>query len=139
MRNATQITGIRNVGELRSRLEAAARAAGRHVINDPRPLAARIEHDRLIADCPNCRAGIALHPDWNGAACMDVGAECFRWFPRVDYPADLATIDAVLKERPGLANRNWTPGESVALLEAENTAHLHAPPEILALIEGRKP
>lgn len=90
------------------------------VANAP-PAPARINHNRLIADCPDCGGAVyawregphlLLCPEcWNGA----VGG---AW-RRIALPRNLAAIEAALGERPLPATRNWSPGESVADLRRE--------------------
>src|SRR4051812_6001871 len=41
----------------------------------------------------------------------------------VEWPADIANLERVLLARPVPANRNWTPGETLLELIAENAAH----------------
>ena len=55
-----------------------------------------------------------------------VVARCFfcgAIHTQVVLPADRTALEAVLLRRPRAANRHWQPGETVAALEAENTAH----------------
>lgn len=115
---------MKSAFEYRQAVEVAAAEAGRRVVVSSEPLKARVNHGRLIADCPNCGAGIAVEPGWSGAGCLDEAEECYRWYTNVIIPADLAEIDAVLKARPRAANRNWEPGETVASLRAENDERL---------------
>ncbi len=77
---------------------------------------ARIEHGRWLADCP-CGAGLAVHPEWSEAGCL----ECGRW-GGVAVPTRWREIETVLVERPALKNRGWIPGETVEDLDAENVA-----------------
>lgn len=78
---------------------------------------ARVEHGRLIADCP-CNSAVAVHASWAEAGCF----ECGRWWPVV-IPENFEKIEAILMERPDPANRNWTTGESVEILNDENADH----------------
>jgi hypothetical protein len=63
-----------------------------------------------------------------------------------DWPADIADLERVLLARPIPATRNWTPGETLLELVAENAAHgivpvsaLDGPPQdrwLLQLVDG---
>lgn len=65
----------------------------------------------------------------------------------VEWPADIANLERVLLARPVPANRNWTPGETLLELIAENAAHgilpvsaLDGPPRdrwLLQLVDGQ--
>lgn len=70
--------------------------------------------------CP-CGNAPATDPEWCVAYCFTCGAQYDRVvFP--DTPTRLA-IERVLGRRPGEANRNWLPTETLAELEQENLAH----------------
>jgi len=112
--------GVTSLAHYRSMVEAAARAEGMRVVTDSRTLRPRVEEGRWLVPCPNCGAGIAIEPNWPEAGCFDVDAECFRWFPNIEMPAERATIEALLNRRISRANRNWLPGEPVAALRDEN-------------------
>lgn len=85
------------------------------------PAVARINHNRLIADCPDCGGAVyvwrdgpylLLCPDcWNGV----IGG---AW-RILQVPDDLATIEAALRERPLPMTRNWVPSETVDDLRQE--------------------
>jgi len=79
---------------------------------------ARVNHGRWIADCPNCNAGIALHPEWDRARCFGCGAI----YRNLTWPAHPRLIARVLRARV-IRHQNWEPGETVADLIAENVAH----------------
>ena len=91
--------------------------SGHRLTTKTRKVAAYVNHGRLIADCPDCNSGIALHPTVDRAGCVDCGA---IW--PVVFPAELEAIAAVLEVRP-MAHRHWTPSETVADLQAENVEH----------------
>ena len=139
MRTARRMTRIKTADEYLQRVKTAARDARARVIADPTPLVARVNHGRLMANCPSCGAGIAIEPGWHGAGCMDDNAECYRWFQNVVIPDNLSEIDAVLKQRPRVENRNWEPGETVAFLKAENDLRMKSSDLVRAMLEqGRK-
>jgi hypothetical protein len=81
-------------------------------------VAAYVNYSRWVADCV-CRSGMALSPGQETAFCLD----CGRHF-LVEWPADTKAIEAALLLRPKADNRNWTPAETVADLEAENRQYL---------------
>lgn len=93
-------------------------------VSRAKPLPARINHNRLIADCPDCNGAEFVWRDgphllmccscWNGR----VGG---LW-RAVTLPDDITTIEAALSERVDPQSRNWQPGETVADLLAENEA-----------------
>lgn len=87
---------------------------------------ARINHNRLIADCPDCGGAEFVWRDgphilmcqscWNGA----LG---HKW-RRVALPDNLPAIERVLLERPVPQTRNWQLGETVDDLRRENQENL---------------
>lgn len=82
---------------------------------------ARVNHGRWLADCPAC----------NGAELVALGRRFVCQAPGCGAQADVrwpaaptkAKIEALLALRPGAAQRNWTPSETVKSLAAENRAH----------------
>ncbi len=90
----------------------------------------RVEHGRWIADCP-CGAGVATHPEWTHAGCL----ECGRWWPRT-VPVRWREIEEVLIVRTRAVNRNWRT-ESVEQLEAENVSRGLPPREERPRLEVR--
>lgn len=85
---------------------------------DARALIPFVSEGRWVADCPSCRAGIPIHPEWAMAAC----GNCFRSFTAVAVPADWEAIEAALEVRD-VAHQNTRPGETAADLLAETAAH----------------
>ena len=105
----------RAIGKLRARGRDVALYAS------PDPIVARINENRWIVDC-GCGSGCYVDLD----AGTPVVARCFccgAIHTQVVLPADRPAIEAVLLKRPRAANRHWQPGETVAALKAENTAH----------------
>ncbi len=79
-----------------------------------------VNHGRWVVDCPDCNgAQLACRTD-RRFMCDECGNITIGglWRP-VDWPADIAAIEAVLQVRP-LANQNWAPGETVQDLAADN-------------------
>lgn len=89
------------------------------------PAFARINHNRLICDCPDCGSAVyvwregphvMLCPDcWNGA----IGG---AWRP-VMVPDNLAEVEAILGARPLPGNRNWQLPETLEDLRSQNREH----------------
>lgn len=88
------------------------------------PVAARVNHNRWIADCPDCPGAEFVWRDGPLVmlclACLNGGIG-HRW-RRVLLPPDLPAIEAALLARPLPATRNWATPETVADLLAENAA-----------------
>lgn len=83
---------------------------------------ARVNHNRLIADCPDCGGCEFV---WRDGPAVMLCLSCLNggighaWRP-VELPDEYAAIEAALLARPLPANRNFDPGESVADLLAQN-------------------
>jgi hypothetical protein len=88
--------------------------------DDPTVKIARINEGRWIFDC-TCGSGVLTHPAWQIGRCFACGAT----YTAVQFPEhdERRKIELLLVQRPNLANRNWTPGETTAALLAENEAH----------------
>lgn len=86
-----------------------------------RPAVARINHNRWIADCPDCASAVDV---WRDGPYLMICPNClnavagYLW-RRVALPEDVAAIEDALMDRPIPATRNWEAGESVADLRAE--------------------
>lgn len=81
-------------------------------------VAARVNHGRWIVDCPSCPNAHLLPAEGRAFVC----AECGSGPHDVEIPHDRDDIDAALAVRNDV-NRNWSPGETVDDLLAENTEH----------------
>ncbi len=79
---------------------------------------ARIEAGSWLADCP-CK-GAQYVRRGEQMLCGDCGADHDVEFPP---PKKQERIEHLLGLRPNQVNRNWTPGETVEDLEAENIDH----------------
>ena len=82
-------------------------------------------HGRWIAECPDCHgAQLASRDDprfmCDSCANAAIGS---LWRP-VAWPKDADKIAALLDARPLAHTRNWTPGEGLRDLKAENVQHL---------------
>ncbi len=87
------------------------------LVETGRRVYAYVNAGRWVADCPVDNGGIAC---WDGnpdGACLDCGSGFM-----VGFPGNVDEIVDVVEGRPE-ANRNWTPGETVAMLAAENLVH----------------
>lgn len=116
LRRVAERTGRNTRGALDGAMEPDTKAS---------PAVAYANHGRWVADCPN--------PTCSAAMLVEEGepfmcGECFNrdaggaWRP-VAWPKDADALDAELAERPGEANRNWRPGESLADLARESADH----------------
>ncbi len=88
------------------------------------PLKARLYRNQWIVDCPDCRGAEFAFVDEPVFMCSNCfnGAVDGEW-RRVEFPQDREAIEAAIRARPIPANRNWSPGELVETLRAENRAH----------------
>lgn len=119
---------LHNVSTPDAYRRAHARAIGRlvgagarvmvHVM--PGPKAARIDFGNWVIDC-ECGAGNATDPTWGIACCFGCGAvhEDIVFPP----PQVRAAIEQLVLARPRIANRFWSPGETVAHVRADNLTH----------------
>lgn len=74
---------------------------------------AYVNHGRWVADCP-C-GGAELVAEGRRMVCGSCGLNS-----PVTFPANTDEIERVLHDRRDTAARNWYPGETVEMLEAEN-------------------
>lgn len=91
-------------------------------VSSASPVVAWLQEDRWVAVCPDCGQNAQLiwadamlylcTVCWNAA----VGS---TW-RRVVFPKDRGEIEVIVGARPLAHNRNWTPGERVSALRAEN-------------------
>jgi len=86
-----------------------------------KPVKARINGCRLVADCKCRNVCLVSDPSWSGAPV----ARCFACgnVYRVILPKKLEEIQALLMLRPLPHKRNWRPYQSVKDLQRENTKH----------------
>ena len=94
-------------------------------------VAARINHGRWLVDCAGCNSALVLDLSQPVFMCVECGnaANDGKWF-QVTVPSNRKAIEAELLKRPWngrnpaeAVNRNWSPGETVAMLKQENTDH----------------
>ncbi len=100
------------------------------IVNEIAEVEAVVNHGRWIASCPaSCGNAIVVSQREPWYICTDCGSEenGGQWY-RVVFPEEKAEIEAALTarsaKRPFQApSRNWTPGETVKDLKAENLEH----------------
>jgi hypothetical protein len=94
------------------------RMLGREPRESDERIAAHIGHGRWLVDCPHCPHYVLMAwPKNERAFCTGCGTTYL-----VDFPDDYAEVERILLFR-SVENRNWTPGETIAELRAENEAH----------------
>jgi hypothetical protein len=88
---------------------------------------AEIHRGRWIALCPQCEAGVGVHPEWPVAYCGSCGAAL-----RVVVPAAWRSIEKLLVNRP-TKHQGWLVGETLEDLRRENREHgVRAPRKVAA-------
>lgn len=124
----------RSFDELRSGPMAArakqfgATLKGFDAIDSGESLKARVNHSRWIVDCPDCRGAEFAWREKGLFMCQT----CFntmvggKW-RRVEFPDDQYEIEDVLAARPMAHQRNWSPGEILDELKAENVLRGYRP------------
>ena len=94
-------------------------------------VAARINHGRWLVDCAGCNSALIIDLSELIFMCPECGNNHNegKWL-KVLLPADRMAIEAELLRRPwngrnpaNAINRNWEPGETVAMLHQENIDH----------------
>ncbi|HEY2086382.1 MAG TPA: hypothetical protein VGH54_10220 [Mycobacterium sp.] len=87
-----------------------------------KPILVFANEGRWIAECPDCHAAqLACATDLRFMChCCGNGALEGCWRP-IKWPGNRAALERALSSRP-TTNRNWLPGETVALIRAENRA-----------------
>ena len=77
-----------------------------------------VNHGRWIVPCPNCNSADLLVLGTIRFTCR----ECHQTHDIVS-PMDMEEINAALRLRLKVENRNWMPGETVKTLRLENILH----------------
>jgi ribosomal protein L37AE/L43A len=94
-------------------------------------VAARINHGRWLVDCSGCNSALVIDLAQLVFMCVECGNNHNggKWLA-VTVPANREAIEAELLKRPwsgrnpaSAINRNWEPGETVAMLRQENIDH----------------
>ena len=92
-------------------------------------LTAQVNHGRWLVQCPICPSAAYAPREVPLFYCVECGSkENAGYWYRVIYPDQKRRIEALLLKRPAVlprsaANRNWTPGETIADVERDNIAH----------------
>jgi len=97
------------------------------------PTPAYMNWGRWVAQCPGgCNCAMELERGQPEYDCRPAHAKsgrpcCAVMHGLVIWPEDAARVEEILARRPLLANRNWSPGETLDGLRAENLSHGVAP------------
>lgn len=84
---------------------------------------AKISHSVWCVQCPFC-PGAILAQNGEPFFCPDCAMQGNNGHPMsVVWPENVREIETELVKRPDPNTRNWTPGETVEMLQAENRAH----------------
>jgi len=92
---------------------------------------ARINHGRWLVECPGCNSALVINLSEPVFMCVECGnaGNDGKWFA-VTVPTNKTAIETELLKRPWngrnpaeAVNRNWEPGETVAMIKQENTDH----------------
>jgi hypothetical protein len=86
------------------------------------PAVARVNHNRWIADCPDCAGAADV---WRDGPHLMICPNCLNatighLWRRVALPDDIAAIEDALMDRPVPQTRNWSIAESVDDLRRQN-------------------
>lgn len=85
-----------------------------------------ISGGRLVIECTTTGCGNCpmVAPEWGAEGlALALCYECGAVYERIELPADLPQIEALLTVRSVLAHRYWNPMLSLAHLAAENAAN----------------
>jgi hypothetical protein len=84
---------------------------------------AYVNHGRWVVECPVCGGGERVPTAEGSPTTILCQVPACGTELGVIFPEKRAQIESVLLLRENLVNRNWSPGETVADLEAENVEH----------------
>lgn len=101
---------------LQRRIEQGLARRGVEQAASSTPLFAYVNHGRWVANC-SC-GGAELVAEGKRMVCGSCGLNS-----PVTFPPNVGAIESVLHARKGTAVKNWTPGETVEMLEAENMSN----------------
>jgi hypothetical protein len=90
----------------------------------PHALPVKANHGRWVVECPCGAAQMTGRTDPR-FYCVECGNALFdgKWVS-VEWPKNAAAIEQELDRRPLVSNRNWFPGETVAVLRDETKSNL---------------
>lgn len=124
----------KTVGEYRQAFLHHMEQTGRTEQPQTEPLKAGIDCGRWVVNC-DCGGAIALHPDWQFAACFT----CGQSWTTIEFPtpAFMKELTKILEQRPPNPLRrndrkwlwSWWPSETLDDLRKENRDHNWQPPE----------
>lgn len=85
---------------------------------------ARVDLGRWIVDCPWCKSAQHASREDQRFFCVECGNAAIngQW-AQVQWPNEWEDIENLLSARPDKGNQWWTPGETLAGLQAENDTH----------------
>ena len=85
---------------------------------------ALVNHGRWIVRCLWCMSSQNASREDHRFFCVECGNAAVKgaWVPVV-WPDEWVEIEELLCGRPAPANMNWTPGEPLSVLAAENLEH----------------
>jgi hypothetical protein len=124
METATTILNVRSPEEYKARALAHLKKHKRYYQPQDEPLVAGFDCGRWVVNCA-CGGGIALHPDWQYAACFT----CGKAWTSVQFPTPefMEQLRRILEVRPAGSVRgnvkrfwSWWPGETLDDLRREN-------------------
>lgn len=94
-----------------------------NVVPSP-PIMARVNHNRWIADCPDCNGAEFVFLDELHFWCANCqNASVGHKWRRVKLPENRADIEAILLARPLPDNRNWSVDDDLNAMRQENLDH----------------
>lgn len=99
---------------------------------DTAPVPAIVNKGNWLVICPKCGGAEYAWEEGFFFCCSCKNSYLGHKYRRLKFPKNRAEIEAILVKRP-LANRNWTPKETVEDLVAENIKHAA---ELLTAAEG---
>jgi len=94
-------------------------------------VAARINHGRWLVDCTGCKSALVVDLGEPVFMCVECGNShnAGKWL-KIILPKNRKAIEGELLKRPWngrnpaeAVNRNWEPGETLAMLKQENIDH----------------
>jgi hypothetical protein len=100
-------------------LDAHRKIVGKRAEENEDPRRAYINHGRWVVDCTKCKGAGVASREMQVSCCFD----CGQIYTSVTFPRNASRIEAVLLKRSDPATRNWTSGETLKSLHAENKTH----------------
>jgi hypothetical protein len=107
------------VTDLSSYLNAHRKVVGERAEESEDQRRAYVNHGRWVVDCSKCKGAGLASREKRVSCCFD----CGRIYTSVTFPRNASKIEAALLKRSDPATRNWTTGETMKSLDAENESH----------------